>query len=525
MKTYYFDIKDNTPRKENRKAWQYCVGSGQAKLAVRTDYARQLKFIHEELGIRRVRFHGIFDDSMQTVMGLDDFMPLPGSRKFWNYNFHNIAVAYDNVLAAGMKPWVELSFMPSRLAKSQKKVTVNAEGRSSMPKNDREWQALIRAFLRFLIRRYGSQEVESWNFEVWNEPNMSTFFSGTQQDYFHLYEITAKAVKEVDDKLQVGGPATATGAWIDDFIRFVEEKDLPCDFISTHNYPGDGIGEVFLGKIMFNAIVGGTRRLLARRSGRTLDGCQAVMEDKPEQSEMPKGQMREMGQLLQEQIRGRYPLYMTEWNCNAILMSQSNDDKKVACFQIKTIDEMEEFTTGSSIWSFSDIFDEFLMIPDEFSGGFGLLTINCIPKPQFHALKLMAGTRTRKYDLPYTNDEIEVAVYESSTEKRIFVYRQRMKNVNEPAAAYDLKLELPEGAEKVTIYRIDRDHCNPRRIWEEMGSPKEMSLAEIEEIKSRSALVPEDIEPEIKDDTLKLSGSLEVNDIHCYVVVKLQNRA
>ena len=93
MKTYDFTIPENTPRKENGKHWQYCVGSGQAKLAVRSDYAQQLKYVHDELGIQRVRFHGIFDDSMQAYMGLDDFMPLPGSKNFKNYNFRNIAVA------------------------------------------------------------------------------------------------------------------------------------------------------------------------------------------------------------------------------------------------------------------------------------------------------------------------------------------------------------------------------------------------------------------------------------------------
>ena len=174
-------------------------------------------------------------------MGLDDFMPLPGSKSFRNYNFRNIAVAYDNVLKAGMKPWVELSFMPSRLAKSQKKVTVNADGRSGMPKKDEDWQDFIRAFIRFLIARYGKDEVASWHFEVWNEPNMSTFFSGSQTDYFHLYEITARAVKDVDEKLMVGGPASATGGWIAEFIDFVKKNRVPCDFISTHNYPGDGI--------------------------------------------------------------------------------------------------------------------------------------------------------------------------------------------------------------------------------------------------------------------------------------------
>jgi len=518
MKTTVFEIKENTPRKASNKHWQYCVGSGQAKLAVRSDYAEQLKFIHDELGIQRVRFHGIFDDSMQAYMGLDDFMPLPGSKRFRNYNFRNIAVAYDNVLAAGMKPWVELSFMPSRLAKSQKKVTVNSDGRCGMPKKDAQWQDFIKAFIHFLIHRYGKDEVESWNFEVWNEPNMSTFFSGSQADYFHLYEITARAIKEVDDNISVGGPASATGAWIQEFIDFVKVNHVPCDFISTHNYPGDGIGDVFLGKIMFDAIVGGAKRLMKKKSGRTLEGCQAVMEDKSELAEMPKGQMRAIAKQIADIVKGEYPIFFTEWNCNAILMSPSNDTRKVASFQVKGIDEMEGYLTGSSIWAFSDIFDEFVMIPDEFSGGFGLLTINGIPKPQFHALKLMSGVGPRKYDLPYTNDEVEIAVYESDIEKQLFVYRHRMKNVKAAPEDYEVRLELPGGVQRVTRYRIDEEHCNPKKVWEAMGSPVDMSRAELEEIKTQSKLVPETMEIKEEGGMLILQGSLHVNDIHCYII-------
>lgn len=518
MKTYDFTIPENTPRKENGKHWQYCVGSGQAKLAVRSDYAQQLKYVHDELGIQRVRFHGIFDDSMQAYMGLDDFMPLPGSKNFKNYNFRNIAVAYDNVLAAGMKPWVELSFMPSRLAKSQKKVTVNAEGRCGMPKDDAEWQKFIGAFIQFLLNRYGVEEVETWNFEVWNEPNMSTFFSGTQADYFHLYEITAKAIKAVDSKLQVGGPATATGAWIKDFIDFVETNHIPCDFISTHNYPGDGIGEVFLGKIMFNAIVGGAKRLHELGGGRTLDGCQAVMTDKTEQAEMAKGQMRIVAKQVADAVGGKYPIYFSEWNCNAILMSPTNDDKKVAAFQVKTIDEMDDLMAGSSIWSFSDILDEFMMIPDDFSGGFGLLTINGIPKPQFYVLKLLAETGSRKYDLPYTNDEVEISVYESNTEKRVFVYRQRMKNVAEPDVPYTLSLELPTAPQDVMRYSIDKNHCNPKKVWTEMGKPTDMTPTQIAEIKEKSALQKEPVSYEMQGNTLTISDDIGVNDVHCYII-------
>lgn len=518
MRTFEFTIPDSTPRKPNNRHWQFCVGSGQAKLAVRSDYAKQLKFIHDELGIERVRFHGIFDDSMQTYMGVDDFAPLPGSKKFRNYNFHNIGVAYDNVLAAGMKPWVELSFMPSRLAKGKKKVAVNAQGRCTMPKDDGEWQDFIRAFIRYLLNRYGSEEVESWYFEVWNEPNMFAFFAGKQEDYFHLYEITVKAIRSVDSKLKVGGPATSNGDWIADFIRFVEQNRLPCDFISTHNYPGEAIGEVFLGKIMFDNIVGGAKRMLTAKPGRALDGIRIMMPDTSEDQEKAKGQMRIVTGMVAEAVKGKYPIYLSEWNCSGTLTAVTNDDKKVAAFDVKTIDEMDDFVTGSSIWCFSDIFDEFLLLPDEFSGGFGLLTVNGIPKPQFHALKLMAGTGERKYCLPYTNDEVEVAVYESDNEKRVFVYRQRMKNVKEPECGYLVGLELPAAPGDVTLYRIDADHCNPKRVWEEMGAPEELSPRQIEEIKSRSRLVPEAVEATFEEGTLRLGGNLAVNDVHCYII-------
>ena len=513
-----FIIKDDGERKKNHKHWQYCVGSGQAKLAVRSDYAEQLKVIHDELGIERVRFHGIFDDSMQTYMGLNDFMPLPGSKKFKNYNFHNIAIAYDNVIAAGMKPWVELSFMPSRLAKGQKKVTVNAEGRCTMPKDDREWKKFIQAFVQFLLHRYGKEEVESWNFEVWNEPNMSTFFNGSREDYFHLYEITATAIKDIDANIMVGGPATATGGWITEFIQFVEKNRIPCDFISTHNYPGDGIGDVFLGKIMFDAIVGGMKRLRKKGHGRTLDGCQTVMEDKSEQTEMPKGQMYSVAKQVYEKVAEKYPIYFTEWNCNAILMSPSNDTRKVACFQVKSINDMADYVTGSSIWAFSDIFDEFMMIPDEFSGGFGLLTISGIPKPQFHVLKLLGMTGERQYVLPYTNDEIEISVYESDIQKQVFIYRQRMKNVVEPALEYEINIELPHGAKNVLCYKIDEENGNPMKVWKEMGAPVTPNEGEIEEIKNKSSLVGRSVDKDYKDGFLVLRGKLNVNDVHAFFI-------
>lgn len=194
--------------------YQFCVGSGHAPLALRTDYVAQLKRVHEELGIERVRFHGIFDEDMKVVLHLKSYLPMPGMEKFRDVSFNQIGLAYDNVLSAGMRPLVELSFMPALFARNKKQLGFSYKASISPPKDYGEWEGFVKKFIRFLLDRYGKEEVEQWYFEVWNEPNIGTFFSGTQEDYFKLYAHTARAIKSVDRTLRVGGPATATNSWV-----------------------------------------------------------------------------------------------------------------------------------------------------------------------------------------------------------------------------------------------------------------------------------------------------------------------
>jgi xylan 1,4-beta-xylosidase len=209
------------------------------------------------------------------------------------------------------------------------------------------------------------------------------------------------------------------------------------------------------------------------------------------------------------------PLFLTEWNLIATVTAYSNDTRKVAAFLIKSIAEMDNSVIGSSIWTFSDIFDEFMLLPDEFSGGFGLLTVSGIPKPQFHALKMMSRTGTRKYDLPITNDEIEITVYESDSEKQLFVFRHRMKNVASPPEAYEILFELPGIPSSVTLERIDENHCNPLKLWEDMGKP-ELNKEQVANIISKSAPVIEKITLNFENKVLKLTDTLGINDVHFY---------
>ena len=77
------------------------------------------------------------------------------------------------------------------------------------PRDYKQWATLIRRLVGHWVERYGIKEVREWKFEVWNEPNLKAFWSGTQRDYFKLYRYTAAAIKGIDSSLKVGGPATA----------------------------------------------------------------------------------------------------------------------------------------------------------------------------------------------------------------------------------------------------------------------------------------------------------------------------
>ena len=202
--------------------WEHTVGSGHATLALRADWQSQLKRAHDELGMLHVRFHGILDDDMGTLIEQGGT---------FIYSFFNADQIMDFLLSIGMKPFVELSFMPTALASSEQ-IIFHYRANVSSPRDPAQWSELIRRLVTHWVERYGVDEVRQWFFEVWNEPNLTAFGSGQQRDYFELYRYTVEAIKTVDDQLKVGGPATAANAWIDDFLTFCKSENIAADFIS-----------------------------------------------------------------------------------------------------------------------------------------------------------------------------------------------------------------------------------------------------------------------------------------------------
>ena len=182
--------------------WEHTVGSGHATLGLRADWRAQLTRAHHDLGMQHVRFHGILSDDMGTLV-------CEGAEFF--YSFSNADRIFDFLLSIGMRPFVELSFMPTALASGDQTV-FHYRANVTPPKDYAQWSVLIRKLVNHWVSRYGIDEVRQWFFEVWNKPNLTAFGSGKQDDYFELYRYTAEAIKSVDRGLKVGGPATAANA-------------------------------------------------------------------------------------------------------------------------------------------------------------------------------------------------------------------------------------------------------------------------------------------------------------------------
>lgn len=507
MKNIKIDL--NTPLMEKDVSWQMCVGSGHATMALRRDWCEYVKHLHDELGIRYVRFHGILDDCMLTAQKLSDFIPLPNADKVTEYSFRQVGKVYDNVLSTGMKPFVELSFMPGPLA-SGKKTGLHYRNNITPPKDYEEWARYIKSFIHYLLNRYGHEEVESWYFEVWNEPDLKVFYTGSQQEYFKFYKVTAQAVKCCDRKLRVGGPSTSGSKWLPEFVDFCEKNNVPCDFISTHQYPGDGFGNDFTISDVFTRypkII----KTAAKEKKNIASAITALFYDSETVKETPKGIMKEAVIKARQEVGNRL-LFYTEWNCMSIFGAPGQDEKYSAAYAVKTILDMEGEVDCFSFWCCNDLFEEIMFINQPFHGGFGMLTNLGIPKPVFWAFKLLADAGPKRFALPVaSNKAVETAAFTDGEHVQIFIYAQ------EPDPTMDevhtVRLELNRRFTQASVTRIDNEHCNPKRIWQELGNPMDPSPDEVQKIIERSRPVSEELTIQAADKGIALSISLHTNDV------------
>lgn len=485
--------------------WQKCIGNDHAFQMHRSDMLEHLTMIHEELGIQYIRFHGILNDDMLTYQRLSDLVKIPGSEKVEEVNFHQVGHVYDNVLRAGMRPVVELSFMPTNLA-SGEVYMLHYQANITPPRSYTAWAEHITAFVNYLIRRYGIDEVRQWYFEVWNEPDLNTFWAGTQEEYFKLYEYTARAIKAIDSELRVGGPATSKNRWIREFLDYCERRKVPCDFVSTHHYPGRPFGNSLddKQKEMIQAILDG--------AGKDITSVNRAMFYHPERNrDIPRGMLTEQSDAASELVAGRVPLFYTEWNGISVFGADINDTKASAAFLVKTIMDLNHKVQMYSFWCASDMFEEIFFLPKPFHGSFGIVTIDGIPKPNFWGFKILSKLYPQRIALPTrTNRSVECAAFTDGRNIQVLLYAQSMELTDE---TYEAALKIRTEAGNVCVESIDDTHCNPRQMWMDLGCPDNLTPSQVTEIKESTRMVPEELPFSVKDGWTTAEIHLHTNDV------------
>jgi xylan 1,4-beta-xylosidase len=442
--------------------WEQMFGSGRAVLSMRENYRDDLRAVKAITDFKYVRFHAILHDEL-GVYNED----ASGNAI---YNFAYVDEIYDGLLKNGVRPFVELSFMPQKLAAQDVHQAFWYRPISSPPKDYAKWDDLMRKFAEHLVARYGIDEVANWYFEVWNEPNLD-FWAGkpAESTYYQLYDETAKTLKSVSRRIRVGGPATAQAAWVDKFIAHTATQNVPVDFVSTHVYGNDKSEDVF-----------GTTEDIPR----TQMVCRAV---------------KKVHDQIQASAKPTLPLIWSEFNASYMNETDITDSIYMGPWMAGTIRDCNGLVDMMSYWTFSDVFEEQGVVKTPFYGGYGLIAAYDLPKPAFNAFKMFHMLGDTK--ISATGDDILATKRADGT---LAIALWNLATVRDQTKPKDVTLQLNSSrAKHASIYRLDADHGSLLKAYAAMGSPIYPTRDQLDKLKEAAKLPPPE-KASIKNGRLQL---------------------
>lgn len=461
-----------------RNHTRMCVGTGRVDLGLHAEYQQQLQAVQEACHFRYIRGHGLFSDQM----GIYQERRCPDGTTKVEYCFTYLDRVMDAYRACGIRPFLELGFMPEKLASSGQKLFY-WQACTVPPKDMKAWCDLVKATLAHLAQRYGKEEAESWPCEIWNEPNLGGFWEhADKQKYLELYRATALAVKEVLPGMQVGGPAICGGVgsqqWIDDFLAFCRDEAVPVDFITRHAYMAETPEN--RGRYVYHRM-------------RTVD---SLIDE-----------MRESREIIDRypEYRG-IPLYITEFNTSYSPRCLLHDTNENAAYCAALLARLGDVSDGYSYWTFGDVFEESGIAPTPFHGGFGMMADGLIPKPTLWAFSFFAGLRG---EAVYRDDSVVLMKRPEGG------YEAVVWNLcGEKKETLDIRLSLPmEGKAAVLVDRVDGETCNPLKAWRAMGHPAHLTQEQLQFLRAAGQPRQEAAPAETADGRADLSLTLRPNAV------------
>jgi len=422
--------------------WSRCAGSDRAAITLREAWRKDLDRWANEAGLKRVRFHGILNDELGVSV----------------VNFQNVDAVYDGLLARGVQPFVELSFMPRSLASGTKQFGFY-KANVTPPNSIEGWTNLIDKFVRHLIGRYGASEVSQWYFEVWNEPNLKDWFwTGTQEDYFALYEATVKAIKAINPAIRTGGPATSAVQWLPQFLEYCAANSVPVDFVSTHTYPGDDQKMIF-----------------------------GQANKYPQYDVVPKAVALARAQIDATPFKGT-ELWLNEWSSDSPAM--------IAHAITNSLPHCQAMCQ----WQISSEYEELMVAEWIFKkgqNGWGMLARGAVAKPEFNTYKLLNRLGARR--LAASGPVLASRKGKNGVAALVWNLVDVQQAPGIPGASFTRKVEGQ--AKRVTIRLtgvrrgqpilvtyVDRDRGSPYPAWQALGSPQYPTRSEMNIIRKAAEL-------------------------------------
>ena len=439
------EIKIPSTGKPFKNNATFCVGTGRMGLALQKEYVDHLKVVQQSIHFRYIRGHGLFCDDVGIYREIE-----VDGKKHTYYNFTYLDRIIDSYLENDIRPFLELGFMPEKL-KTGEQTIFYWKGNVTPPSSYEKWAELIETTLNHLIDRYGREEVITWPIEVWNEPNIA-FWAGTMEEYFKLYEYSAKAVKKVDPRIKVGGPAICgveTEKWLRAFFEHCIKNKLPLDIVTRHCYT---VGQpTRKGQFMYHEVYHPTYMI------EELKETRKIMSDYPEIANLP--------------------LHITEFNSSYVPVCPVHDTTFQAAYIARILSEAGEYADSYSYWTFSDMFEEFDVPRSQFHGGFGLVAFNSIKKPVFHTFEFFSKAGK---ELLYRDENLIV----TKDDQRYAVIGWNWHDPRTDAEASDVSysLSLPSlGGQAILIKKqVGGDHANPLQAWSNLGKPRSLNRQQIE---------------------------------------------
>lgn len=478
--------------------WSVGVGAGRANEGLRIGWLEQLELAKKHCGFQFVRMHGMFDDDMFVYFEDAEGNPV--------YNWQYLDEVYDRMLSLGVRPFVELSFFPKGIAADNSRTQMWYQNRITYdPARLGKWKGLVQAFTQHVIERYGIDEVLGWYFEVWNEPNLNRvarpgFWDGTKEDYFDLYKATAEAVKSVDKRLKIGGPATSNfvadarqdgdylddsrsvfypqdiinkqqwkGIWIEEFLSFCANNKLPVDFVSTHAYPTDFALDPIFG--------------VGRNAVRYVN---SVHDD--------------LSWLKKVISKSRYPkaeIHITEWNVTAKIWDLTHEILPNVAYILKV--NLDNIGMANSImwWTFTDIFEERGGGQTPFSGLFGMVNFQGIVKPSFHAYRMLNQLGDEKL---FYSEPLFVSRHSDSGKITALAFNYPDEHVdavpsakivdnymqNASAKKVDVTLKGLKPGSVFIVETLDKGNGNVFDDYLSIGAPSSLSIQQTSWLKERA---------------------------------------